>query len=199
MCQASGSQCDFYCISSQGFSTEHRSYSSNTPRAPHLSHEPLIDGELDGPGARVEHQVQVGDAGEQVGGRQVPQQVVDGVVEPAVHEDGQHDQDVGEDDEGADQQAQRHHHHIFGLPRLAEVLLAEAVEERHVLVVVANHGEARDWTGLTGGEGLHGVRGHSWRREPDLLRPRRDTEFVNHALMTTSTHTLQTSQENMKL
>ncbi len=109
---------------------------------PHLSHEPLIDGEIDGPGARVEHQVQVGDAGEQVGGRQVPQQVVDGVVEPAVYEDGQHDQDVGEDDEGADQHAQNHHHLVFGRPRVTDVLLAEVVEELDGLVIVANHGDA---------------------------------------------------------
>lgn len=91
----------------------------------------------------MEHQVHVGDACEQVGRRQVPQQVVDGVVEPAVHEDGQHDQDVGEDDENTDQQSQRNHHIVFSLPHSADVLLADVVEELHTLVVVANHRDGR--------------------------------------------------------
>lgn len=103
-----------------------------------------MDGQFDGPGARVEHQVHVGDACEQVGRRQVPQQVVDGVVEPAVHEDGQHDQDVGEDDESTDQQSQRNHHIVFSLPPFADVLLAHVVEETHILLIVADHRDGRN-------------------------------------------------------
>lgn len=87
----------------------------------------------------MEHQVQVGDAGEQICGRQVSQQIVYGVMKPAVHEDGHHDQDVGKDHKKTNEQSQGNHHNIFRPPCVTDVLLAVIVEESYRLVVVAIH------------------------------------------------------------
>lgn len=99
----------------------------------------MIYGKLDGPGAGVEHQVQVGDAGEEIRGRQVSQQVVYGVMKPAVHEDGHHDQDVGENHKKTNEKSQGNHYNVFRLPHFADVLLALIVEELYRHVVEANH------------------------------------------------------------
>lgn len=84
----------------------------------YLSEEPLVHGEFSGPGPGVEHQVHVGDAGEQISRRQVPQQVVNGVMEASVHKDGQHDQDVSRNDEAADSQSYTNHDVILYTPNI---------------------------------------------------------------------------------
>ena len=68
---------------------------------------------------------------------QVAQQVVDGEVEAAVDEDGQHDQDVGEDDDKAHQHAQADDDIVPLTPVVADILAALLVEEFHRAVVVA--------------------------------------------------------------
>lgn len=51
----------------------------------YLSEKPLVQTEFCSPGPSVEHQVHVGDPSKQVSCSQVPQQVVDGVMEASVH------------------------------------------------------------------------------------------------------------------
>lgn len=75
----------------------------------YLSEEPLAHSEFTGPGPSVEHQVQVGDPSKQVSCRQVPQQVVDGVMEASVYNDGRYNQDVRQNDEAAHSQPQSHY------------------------------------------------------------------------------------------
>lgn len=94
----------------------------HTTSQPYLSHKPLIYVQFDGPGPGVEHQIHVGHSGEQVGRCQVSQQVINGVMEPAIHENGQHDQDVGEDHEATDKQPEGDHHNFFGPPGSTDIL-----------------------------------------------------------------------------
>ena len=58
-------------------------------------------------------------------------------MEAAVDEDGQHDQQVGEDDDEAHQHAQAHDDVVPSTPVVADVLAALFVEELDRAVVVA--------------------------------------------------------------
>lgn len=124
----------------------------------YLSEEPLAHTEFNGPGPSVEHQVQIGDPGEQVGRCQVPQQVVNGVMEASVHKDGHYDQDVSHNDEEAHGQSQTHHGIIpltpivrDNLPRIVVVKL-NCIIGAYRLIDYCCHGES-------GHVGFHSPRG----------------------------------------
>lgn len=102
-----------------------------------LPDEPGAEGEPCCPGPRVEHEEHVGDASEEIRGRQVPQQVVDGVVEAPVDDDGGDDQQVGQEHDDADCQAQSNNQDILGPPVGGQLLLAVVVEKPHTLIVEA--------------------------------------------------------------
>lgn len=102
-----------------------------------LAKEPGGDGQATCVGPRVEHQVEVGQAGEEVSSCQVGHQVVDGEVEPPVDVDGDHHQEVCEHDEDAHGDAQTHHQLADSVPVLSEGLAAAVVEEGDGFIVVA--------------------------------------------------------------
>lgn len=123
----------------------------------------------------MEHEEHVSYAGEEVGSRQVAQEVIDGVMEAAVDDDGGDDQEVGEEDDEADSEAQGHHQDVFGPPVGGELLPAVVVEETHRLVVetvlhgrrpgrwgekVVTGGGRRDGAVGGWGGGMSGVGGH---------------------------------------
>ena len=95
----------------------------------HLSEEPLVDGQLLGPWPSVEHQVHVRNPSEKISRRQVPQQVVNGVVEPSVYKYGRHDQDVGQDDEDTRRQSKADHNVVLRTPDVRNRLMRVVVEE----------------------------------------------------------------------
>ena len=103
---------------------------------------PLLLGERAGPGARVQHQVGVGDAGKQVRRGHVAQEIVDGEVEAAVHEDGHHHHEVGQHHDATHRQAQSEHRVVPGGPGHADPLTHPVVEEGDVVAVVAGVGRS---------------------------------------------------------
>lgn len=109
------------------------------------AHVPLLLGERAGPGARVHHQVGVGDAREQISRGHVAQEVVDWEVEAAVHEDGRHHHQVGQDDDDGHRQAQSDDQDVPRLPFQIDLLFHDVVEEADVVAVVAavGHGGHR--------------------------------------------------------
>lgn len=112
--------------------------STQLHRRSYLTHKPLIRAQFAGPGPGVEHQMQVGYSGKHVRCRQISQQVINGVMEPAVHENGQHDQDVGEDHEATDKHSERDNRNVLGPPGFADILFAKFVEKTHTPIAVAN-------------------------------------------------------------
>lgn len=102
-----------------------------------LAEQPGADGQPPCVGSRVEHEVKVGQTGEEVGRRQVGHEIVDGEVETAVHVDGHHDQQVGQHDEDAHRDAQSHHQLADCVPLGGQKLPTAVVKEGDGLVVVA--------------------------------------------------------------
>ena len=102
-----------------------------------LAKQPRGDSQPLGVRPRVEHQVEVGQSGEEVSSCQVGHQVVDGEVESPVDVDGDHHQKVGEHDEDAHGDAQAHHQLADRVPFVRQVLSTAVVEEGDGLVVVA--------------------------------------------------------------
>lgn len=85
--------------------------------------------------ARVEHEVHVRDASQEVRGGEVGEKVVEGVVEPLVGDDGSYDHGVGDQDETAEDRADDLYQDE--LRRLPVIVGASVVvEESHGLVIV---------------------------------------------------------------
>ncbi|KAG7243489.1 hypothetical protein INR49_011045 [Caranx melampygus] len=90
---------------------------------------PLLLSEGPSPGARVQHQVGIGDASKQVRCSHVGQEIVDGKVEATVHEDGHHHQQVGQDNNEAHRQAQSNHDAVPRRPSFTDFLAHSVIEE----------------------------------------------------------------------
>lgn len=100
-----------------------------------LAEEVLVNRQLPWHIARVEHEVHVGDAREEVRGGEVGQKIVEGIVKSLVGDHGSYDHGVGEQNETAEQRA--HHLHQDELSFVPVVLCAGVVvEEAHELVIV---------------------------------------------------------------
>lgn len=83
----------------------------------------------------MEHEKHVCNASKEVSSCQVPQQVVDGVVETPVDDDSSDDQQVGQEHNDTHCQAQGNYQDILRSPVCSQLFAAVVVEEPHSLIV----------------------------------------------------------------
>lgn len=98
---------------------------------------PLLLCERACPGARVQHQVGIGNPCKQVCCSHVAKEIVDGEVEAAIREDGHHHHYVGQGHDDTHCQSQSNHHKVPRRPQRPDLFTHQIVEERDIAGVVA--------------------------------------------------------------